>query len=99
MLCVPAGSVVVVQVAVRGVPEAESVLAEQPEIDVPPRVKLTVPVGADPVTDAVKVTLAPAAAGLSELAMEVVVPVWPGTLFTTCESAELVEGALVPSPE
>ena len=96
MVCVPAGIVVVVQVAVRVLPEPESVLAEQPEIDDPPRVKLTVPVGADPVTFAVKVMLAPAEAGLSELA---IVVDEPGTPFTTCEMAGLVDGALTPSPE
>lgn len=98
MVCVPTGIVVVVQVAVRAFPEEESGLAEHPEIDVPPRVKLTVPLGADPVTVAVKVTLAPNAAGLSELAIAVVDPGTP-PLFTTCEIAGLVEGALMPSPE
>lgn len=96
MVCVPAASEVVAQVAVRVFPEPESALAEQPESDVPLRVKLTVPLGEDPVTVAVKVTLAPTAAGLSELAIAVVEP---GKPFTTCEMAGLVEGALMPSPE
>ena len=95
MVFVPAGSVAVVQVAVRVFPEPESVLAEQPEIDVPPRVKLTVPLGAFPVTLAVNVTLAPDAAGLSELASAVVVL---GNT-TTCERLVLVEGVLLASPE
>ncbi|GMU80114.1 MAG: hypothetical protein AMXMBFR46_28990 [Acidimicrobiia bacterium] len=96
MLCVPAGSVVDEQVAVRVFPAPESALAEHPESEDPLRVKLTVPPGADPVTVAVKVTLAPVVAGLSELAIDVVVP---GTLFTTCARAALVDGALMPSPE
>jgi hypothetical protein len=96
MVLVPAGSEVVAQVAVRVFPEPETALAEQPEIDVPLRVKLTVPLGEDPVTVAVNETLAPAVAGLMELTIAVVEP---GTLFTTCEMAELVEGALMPSPE
>ena len=95
MLCVPPGRLDVVQVAVRVFPDPESDLAEQPEIDVPPRVKFTVPLGADPVTVALKVTLAPTADGLSELASVVVVP----ASVTTCERPALVEGALPPSPE
>jgi hypothetical protein len=96
MLCVPAVNAVVEHVAVRVFPAPESVLAEQPEIDVPFRVKLTVPEGAEPVTVAVNVMLVPAVAGLSELAIDVAVP---GTLFTVWENAGLVEGALMPSPE
>lgn len=96
MVCVPVGSEVVAQVAVRVFPEPDSALAEQPEIDVPLRVKLTVPLGEDPVTVAVNVTLAPTTAGLRELTIAVVEP---GTPITTCAMAGLVEGALVPSPE
>ena len=95
MLCVPAGIVVVVQVAVRVFPEPESVLAEQPEIGVPLRVKLTVPLVAFPVTLAVNVTLAPDAAGLSELASAVV----ELANATTCERPALVEDELLASPE
>jgi hypothetical protein len=96
MVCVPTASEVVAQVAVRVFPEPESALPEQPEIDVPLRVKLTVPLGEDPVTVAVNVTLTPTAAGLRELTIAVVEP---GTPFTTCEIAGLVAGALMPSPE
>jgi hypothetical protein len=96
MLCVPALRAVVEHVAVRVFPAPESALAEQPESDVPLRVKFTVPLGAEPVTVAVKVMLAPAVAGLSELAIDVAEP---GTLFTVWEKAGLVEGALTPSPE
>ena len=71
MLCAPVVRPVVVQVAVRVLPVPERVRAEQPLIELPPSRKSTVPVGADPVTLAVKVTLAPCEAGLSELASEV----------------------------
>lgn len=99
MLCVPAGSVDVVQVALRVFPEPESDLAEQPLMDAAPFVKLTVPVGADPVTFAVNVMLAPAAAGLVELASAVVVPPGPPPPVTSWDSAELVDGELLASPE
>ena len=46
----------VVQVAVRVLPVPDRVRAEHPLIDVPPSRKLTVPVGADPATEAVNVT-------------------------------------------
>lgn len=83
------------QVAVRVFPVPERVRAEQPPIDEAPSMKLTVPVGALPVTLAVSVMLAPSAAGLSELASVVVVL---GST-TTCARPALVEGALLPSPE
>jgi hypothetical protein len=43
----------------------------------PPSVKFTLPVGAAPVTDAVKVTLAPTVEGFAELDSVVVVDVLP----------------------
>lgn len=52
----------------------------------PPSVKLTVPVGALPVTLAVKVTLAPSADGLAELTSVVVVGV-PAPIATVTLSA------------
>ena len=99
MLCVPAGSVVVVQVALRVFPEPDSGLAEQPLIDAAPFVKLTVPVGAVPVTLAVNVMLAPAGAGFCELASAVDVgPGPPPPPVTSCINEELVEGELLASP-
>lgn len=95
MVCVPPVRLDVVQVAVRVFPVPERVRAEQPLIDEAPSTKLTVPVGALPVTLAVSVMLAPSAAGLSELASAVVVP---GST-TTCARPALVEDALLPSPE
>jgi len=94
MLCVPAARVVVEHVAVRVLPlPARKATAEQPVIEVPPLVKLTVPVGAKPVTVAVKVTLDPTVDGLPEL--ESVVDVAD---FTDCDSVGLVEPTLLESP-
>jgi hypothetical protein len=56
-------------------------------------VNATVPVGAVPVTVAVKLTLAPTVDGLSELATLVV-----DGVFTVCERGELLEVALPASP-
>jgi hypothetical protein len=73
---------------VRVLPEPLRATAEQPAIELVPSVKFTLPVGLNPVTDAVKVTLAPSAAGLAELdSVELL-----AALFTTCDSALLVEG-------
>jgi hypothetical protein len=58
-LCVPAARAAVAQVAVRALPLPASATAAQPAIDVAPSLKLTVPVGAVPVTVAVNVTLVP----------------------------------------
>ena len=94
MLWVPTASVEVAQDAVRIFPLPASVAAEQPLIDVDPSLKLTDPVGALPLTVAVKVTLAPTVEGVSEVAMPVVLPV----ALTVCDRAELLEAALLPSP-
>ena len=94
MLRVPATSAAVVQAAVRALPAPVSATAAQPAIDVPPSVKLTVPVGDAPVTVAVKVTLAPGADGFSELTCVVVV----AFLLTTWESVALVDARLPASP-
>ena len=67
MLCVPNARPLEVQVDVRVFPLPARVLPEQPRIGVPPSTKLTVPVGALPVTDAVNVMLAPCEDGLCEL--------------------------------
>ena len=90
MLWVPTARLLVLQVAVPPL----SATALQPLIALPPSVKLTLPVGALPVTVAVKVTLAPTVDGLSELDTVVVV----ATAFTTCASAALTEAALLPLP-
>ena len=73
MLCTPTARPLVLQTAVRAPPyHAETATAEHPAMDVPPSVKLTVPVGLLPVTVAVNLTVAPNAAGLSELVNVVV---------------------------
>src|SRR5213593_2808027 len=95
MLCVPAARLAVLQVAVFALAlPVGSATAAQPAIELPPSVKLTLPVGLKPVTEAVKVTLAPAVDGLSELASVVVLV----ALLTTCEKVVLVEPLLVASP-
>ena len=94
MLCVPAARLLVLQVAVRILPEPVSATAAQPLIDVAPSRKLTLPLGALPLTVAVKVTLPPAVEGVSELPIPVVL----ATLLTVWESAALLEPALAASP-
>ena len=78
----------------RELPLPLNATAEQPEIDVPPSWKLTLPVGALPVTVAVSVTRAWDDAGFAELARPVVVP----ATATTCDSAPLVDVALLALP-
>jgi hypothetical protein len=90
MLCVPAVSAEVEHDAVRVLPLPASATAEHPAIEDAPSVKLTVPPGLKPVTDAVKVTLAPTAEGSSELDSELD----EAALFTTWVSVELVEALL-----
>jgi hypothetical protein len=94
MLCVLALNVDVLQVAVRVLPAPVSATAAQPGRVVPPSLKLTAPVGALPVTDAVNVTFVPTTAGFAEL--ETVVPEEAG--FTTCDSGALLDATLPPSP-
>ena len=74
MLWVPCASCAVEQVAV---PKAPRGTDGQP-MDAPLSLKLTVPVGALPATEAVNVTMAPTVAGFAELANVVVVV--PGAL-------------------
>ena len=81
------------QVAVRALPEPVSATAEQPLMLLAPSRKATLPVGATPVTVAVKVTDWPTVDGLSELASAVVV-----AALTTCESVVLVDVALEALP-
>ncbi len=67
--------------------------ALQPVMVVASAVKATLPVGALPVTVAVKVTLLSGLDGLAELTNVVVLPVW-----ITCEIVVLFEPLLLPSP-
>ena len=96
MLCVPTARPAVLHVAVLllALP-AGSATALQPLSVVPSAVKPTLPVGAVPVTVAVKVTLAPTTDGLAELATAAVLV----ALLTVCDSALLVEALLPASPE
>jgi hypothetical protein len=72
MLCVVALNADVLHVAVRVLPAPLSATALQVPTVAPPSVNLTVPVGALPATDAVKVTVAPTIAGFAELETVVV---------------------------
>ena len=83
-----------VHCALRLSPEPPSDTAAHPEIELPPSVKLTVPVGPNPFTVAVKVTLAPAADGLAELVNAVLL----FALLMTCDRVALVEPVLSASP-
>src|SRR5207237_10514030 len=83
MLCVPAVSAPVTHAAVRMLPLPASPTALQDEIEFPPSLELTEPVGLVPVTVAVKVTLAPAVDGLGELESVVVLAVAPPLLTVT----------------
>src|ERR1700675_109178 len=81
MLWPPTARALVVQLAVRVLPAPLTADVAQPEIEIPPSWKLTLPVGAVPVTVAVNVTLAPDVDGLSELVSPVVVGGKPGPLL------------------
>ena len=70
MLCTPATSVLVLQAAA---PATVSGTVPHPEIVAPESMKLTTPVGAAPVTAAVKVTVVPDTTGFAELVSAVVV--------------------------
>ena len=94
MLWVPTLRLLVAQLAVRTLPEPLSVTAPQPLIELLPSRKFTLPVGAFPVTVAVKVTLAPTVDGVREVPTDAVLP----TLLTVSESVLLAEPALALSP-
>ena len=72
MLCVAAVRLLVVHCAVLLLPLPVSATALQPLIELAPSLKLTLPVGATPLTVAVNVTFTPTVDGLSELATPVV---------------------------
>jgi hypothetical protein len=95
--CAPTPSPEVAQAAVRLLPLPVTATALHPLILAPLAVKAIVPVGALPVTVAVNVTLAPAVAGLSELASVVVVGAG-AAVFTTCDSGVLDDAPLVALP-
>jgi hypothetical protein len=77
MLCVVTVSVEVVHCAVRLLPEPAREMAEHPVTELPPSLKLTVPVGLVPTTVAVNVTDAPCVEGFRLLASVVVVATGP----------------------
>ncbi len=93
MGCVPTLSVVVAHAAVRLLPLPTRLTALQPVIVEPSLLNETEPVGALPLTVAVNMTLAPATAGLDEVASVVVVAV-----LTVCDNALLADAPLPASP-
>src|SRR5450755_2822375 len=90
MLCVPAARLAVLQVTVLllALPLG-SATAAQPVRVVPSAVKVTLPVGARPVTVAVKVTLAPTTDEMAELASVVVVVLVPPMLTVRVSALEV----------
>jgi hypothetical protein len=95
MLCVPFVKAAVLHTAVREFPDPASATAPQPAMLVPASVKFTAPVGALPLTVAVKLTLAPMIEGLAELATPVAVP----DVLTVCDRTLLLDALLPASPE
>ena len=85
---------VVAHCAVRVLPLPARAIAEQPLIELAPSLKLTLPVGLEPVTDAVRVTFAPTVEGFNDEASVVPLP----APLTTWERALLVEPVLLASP-
>ena len=86
-------SALVLHCAVRVLPEPASATALQPLIELAPSLKFTLPVGAAPLTAAVKVTFTPKVEGLAELDRIVLL-----AALTTCDSVVLIEAALLESP-
>src|SRR5512139_3734084 len=74
MVWLPTAKPPLLQVAARVLPLPAKAPAVQPLMALPPSVKLTVPLGALPLTVAVKVTLCPNALGLADELSTVVVP-------------------------
>src|SRR6266567_3869947 len=98
MLWLPAARLAVAQVAVRMLPEPPIATALQPEIETPPSVKFTLPVGALPLTVAVKVTLPPAVDGLEELASVVVLGAPPEVVTLTVSALAVAEVTMTLTP-
>ena len=84
--------------AVRVLPVPLNETAAQPAIELPPSVKLTLPVGLLPTTVAVNVTLALLADGFAELASAVVVAVPVGTVTCTVRELEFADTTLMLTP-
>ena len=94
MLWVPTARLLVAQAAVRILPEPVKATAEHAAIEVAPSLKFTVPVGALPLTVAVKVTLVPKVDGVNELPIPVVLV----TLLTVWARVALLDVAFAASP-
>ena len=96
-LCVPTASELIEHTAERELPLPVTATAPHPASDTAPSLKLTVPVGALPVTVAVKTTVTPLAAGFGALPRAVEETVGPAGL-TTCERMPLADDVLPASP-
>jgi len=97
MLYVPPAAKLCVHLAVFELPKPASATDPQPVIVLPPIVNATVPVGFDPVTVAVRVTLLFIRAGLLELPRVVVVGgVLPG-VSVTASMKVVLSAATVPA--
>jgi hypothetical protein len=86
--------VLVLHAAVLLLPLPTSATALQPVIELAPSLKLTLPVGAKPLTVAVNVTIVPKVDGFNELTT----PAMLVALLTTCDSVALLEAAFPASP-
>src|SRR5450631_830156 len=96
MLCVPALRLLVLHVAILELAApAGKAIALQPVIVLPPSVKATVPVGAAPVTVAVKLSLAPTIDGFGALDSVVVVVVLPPIATDTVSNPDAPAVALM----
>ena len=93
-MCEPVVNALMAQAAALGPANLVLVIGTAAQTVVPPSRKSTVPVGAEPLTSAVKTTGFPAIEGLAEEDKAVV-----ETGPTTCEIATAVLGRLVSSPE
>src|SRR5690348_7999817 len=98
MLCEPPESPEVEHAAVRTLPPPASATAEQPGIELPPSVKLSVPVGLLPVTVAVMLTLDPTVEGLGELASVVVVGLPPAVVTLSVSALDVAPVTVMFTP-
>src|SRR5262249_38837629 len=94
MLRTPAARPLVVHTAVRVLPLPVRATVEQPVIETVPSLKVAVPLGATPLTVAVKVTLEPTTDGVRDVTSVVVLT----ALLIVCVSVELVTAVFDTSP-
>src|ERR1700742_2498056 len=98
MECVPTASVLTEHAAVRVLPAPTSATAPHPLSELPPSLKLTVPLGLAPLTVAVNVTTFPNVDGLAELAIVVVVALATVATVKRTSSTKPVKSPPLPTP-